>query len=58
MTDLLVIRDQLARSPVGEHVERGAVRAFSIDCFCSAIFSDNGSGRCRNWSCRHPACEL
>src|SRR5262245_28715901 len=31
---------------------------FSVDCFCSAIFSDNGSCRCRNWSCMHPACEL
>src|SRR5262245_14150366 len=31
---------------------------FSVDYFCSAIFSDNGSCRCRNWSCMHPACEL
>jgi hypothetical protein len=31
---------------------------FSVVCFCCAIFSDNGSCRCRNWSCTPPVCEL
>ena len=32
------------------------LETFWVDC--CAIFSDNGSCRCRNLSCMHPACEL